>query len=73
MQKIEIYIEEKYINKILNILNKFKNRGILNIKIDRNLIEENKAFGILKGKVADPVKWQRELRDESERDIYSNL
>jgi len=29
-----------------------------------------KAFGILKGKIKDPIEWQREIREESDRDIY---
>jgi len=30
-----------------------------------------KAFGILKGKIKDPVAWQREIREESDRDKYN--
>lgn len=73
MQKIELYIEDKYIDKILNILKKFKKEGIVNIVIPQNFKKENKtsAFGILKGKIKDPVKWQRDLRAENERDIYN--
>ena len=32
-----------------------------------------KAFGILKGKIKDPVSWQREIREESDRDIYGTF
>jgi hypothetical protein len=31
-----------------------------------------KAFGLLKGKVKDPVKWQNQIREESERDVYGS-
>jgi hypothetical protein len=31
------------------------------------------AFGILKGKVKDPMQWQREIREESDRDIYMDF
>jgi len=31
------------------------------------------AFGILKGKIKDPVEWQREIREESDRDIYKDF
>ena len=32
-----------------------------------------KAFGILKGKIKDPVQWQREIREESDRDVYGSF
>ncbi len=32
----------------------------------------SKAFGLLKGKIKDPVEWQRAIREESNRDIYEN-
>jgi len=32
-----------------------------------------KAFGVLKGKIKDPVQWQREIREESDRDIYGSF
>ncbi len=32
----------------------------------------SKAFGILNGKIKDPVAWQRAIREESDRDIYKN-
>jgi len=32
-----------------------------------------KAFGLLKGKIKDPVQWQREIREESDRDIYGSF
>jgi len=32
-----------------------------------------KAFGLLKGKIKDPMQWQREIREESDRDIYGNF
>ena len=33
----------------------------------------SKAFGLLKGKIKDPVQWQREIREESDRDIYGSF
>jgi len=35
--------------------------------------KKSEVFGILKGKIEDPVQWQRELREESDRDIYGTL
>ncbi|CAA6813674.1 MAG: Unknown protein [uncultured Sulfurovum sp.] len=32
-----------------------------------------KAFGLLKGRIKDPVAWQREIREESDRDIYESF
>ena len=32
-----------------------------------------KAFGILNGKIKDPLEWQREIREESDRDIYGSF
>ena len=73
LQKIEIYIEDKYIDKILNLLKKFKGSGIVNIVMQDNHKPKNtkSAFGILKGRVKDPVKWQEEIRSENDRDIYT--
>ncbi|MEK7479173.1 MAG: hypothetical protein AAB634_01410 [Patescibacteria group bacterium] len=34
---------------------------------DPGLIAMRRAFGILKGKIKDPVKWQRKIRREWER------
>jgi len=31
------------------------------------------AFGILKGKIKDPMEWQRTIREESDRDIYRDF
>ena len=33
----------------------------------------SKAFGLLNGKIKDPVEWQRAIREESERDIYKDF
>ncbi len=33
----------------------------------------SKAFGLLKGKIKDPVEWQRAIREESNRDIQQNI
>ena len=32
-----------------------------------------KAFGLLQGKIKDPVQWQRDIREESDRDIYGSF
>jgi len=31
------------------------------------------AFGILKGRIKNPVQWQKEIREESERDVYKDF
>jgi len=36
-------------------------------------LSSSKAFGILNGKIKDPGKWQREIREESDRDIYNGF
>jgi hypothetical protein len=36
-------------------------------------LSSSKAFGILNGKIKDPVKWQKEIREESDRDIYRDF
>jgi len=35
--------------------------------------KKSEVFGILKGKIEDPVQWQRDIREESDRDIYGTL
>ncbi len=74
MQKIELYVEEKYIYKIMNMLKKYKNSGIVNIVTQEYANNtEKSAFGILKGKIEDPVQWQERIRNENERDIYNSV
>jgi len=36
-------------------------------------LSSSKAFGILNGKIKDPVNWQREIREESDRDVYKDF
>ena len=43
---------------------------LLTKKISTTTKSTLNAFGILKGKVKDPMQWQREIREESDRDIY---
>ena len=31
------------------------------------------AFGILNGRIKDPMQWQRDIREESDRDIYRDF
>ncbi len=33
----------------------------------------SKAFGLLNGKIKDPVAWQKAIREESDRDIYQDF
>lgn len=39
--------------------------------IQNHSVTESKqsAFGILKNRIDDPVQWQRDIREESDRDI----
>ena len=47
------------------------------IKIENNtkptLSATSKPFGILKGRIKDPMQWQRDIREESDRDVYGDL
>ena len=35
-----------------------------------NSTSERMELEVLRGKVKDPMQWQREIREESDRDIY---
>jgi len=34
---------------------------------------QNAAFGILNGRIKDPVEWQNSIREENERDVYGDI
>lgn len=34
---------------------------------------QNAAFGILNGRIKDPVAWQNSVREENERDVYGDI
>lgn len=31
------------------------------------------AFGILKGRIKDPIQWQKDIREESDRNVYKDF
>jgi len=39
----------------------------------QNFSTPKEAFGILKGRIKDPAEWQRDIREESDRDIYRDF
>ena len=47
------------------------------IKIENNtkptLYTTSKPFGILKGHIKNPMQWQRDIREESDREVYGDL
>ncbi len=71
MQTIQIEIKDTLYSDIIksgiNIQSEFSQM------IEKTVLKRKKnlAFGILKNRVKDPVEWQRELREENDRDIYS--
>jgi len=58
------------IGRILTLIQKNTKSDVEIIQSPRTINE--KAFGILKGRIKDPVAWQREIRRESDRDIYGD-
>ncbi len=71
MQKIIIKINSSIYEHIMLFLQSLP-KNLIDIQIpNKNSIPSKastKAFGILKGKIKDPVEWQREIRED--RDIY---
>jgi len=60
-----------YIDKIISMLKEFPVENIKLIKEDTLQSKQDKAFGILKNAIKDPIKWQQELREANEREIYN--
>ena len=73
MQKIIININPSIYEHIMFFLKNLP-KNLIDIQIqNRKQLPpkpSTKAFGILKGKIKDPIEWQREIREESDRDIY---
>jgi len=73
MQQITININPSIYEHIMFFLQNLP-KNMVDIEPKKTLSSplkpSTKAFGILKGRIKDPVAWQRELRDESDRDIY---
>jgi len=60
-----------YIDKIISMLKEFPLENIELIKDNAQNSKHDSAFGILNNKIKDPVKWQQELREANEREIYN--
>jgi hypothetical protein len=76
MQQIIININPSISEHIMFFLKNLP-KNLVNIESNTEIslsthISE-KAFGILKDRVKDPVQWQREIREESDRDVYSDF
>ena len=56
--------DSKEIDKVVSMINNNNNLEVIK--------NQDEAFGILKDKIDDPVKWQQNIRSE-ERDIYGEL
>jgi len=80
MQTIQFKVDDNYLNVILTLLDNLK----LDIVKELKIIKDNKVIdrvsksdeqikldqvkGILKNRIADPMEYQRALRDEWERE-----
>jgi len=80
MQTIQFKVDDNYLNIILTLLDNLK----LDIVKELKIIKDNKVMdrvpksneqikldqvkGILKNRIADPMEYQRALRDEWERE-----
>ncbi len=77
MQQITININPSIYEHIMFFLQNLPKNLIdiqtQNIKRMPSKAPTSKAFGILNGKIKDPVEWQRAIREESDRDIYKDF
>jgi len=75
MQKIIININPSIYEHIMFFLQNLP-KNLIDIQAQSQMPMRSKpskkAFGILKNKIKDPVAWQREIREESDRDIYKD-
>ena len=80
MQTIQFKVDDNYLNIILTLLDNLKkdmvkelmvikdNKVINNIPKTDEQIKLDRVKGILKNRIADPMEYQRTLRDEWERE-----
>ena len=80
MQTIQFKVDDNYLNIVLTLLDNLKkdmvkelmvikdNKVINNISKSDEQIKLDRVKGILKNRIADPMEYQRELRDEWERE-----
>ena len=78
MHKITININQSIYEHIMFFLKSLPKNLInidseIKISDDSQLKNNTKVFGILKGRVKDPVQWQNHIREESDRDVYGEL
>jgi len=80
MQTIQFKVDDNYLNIVLTLLDNLKmdiikelmvikdNKVINNISKSDEQIKLDRVKGILKNRIADPMEYQRALRDEWERE-----
>jgi len=80
MQTIQFKVDDNYLNIILTLLDNLKIDIIKELKVIKNnkvidhtlksdeQIKLDRVKGILKNRIADPMEYQRTLRDEWERE-----
>jgi hypothetical protein len=76
MQQITINVNPSIYEHIMFFLQNLpKNLVDIQFQTETSLSHKpsTKAFGILNGKIKDPLEWQREIREESDRDIYGSF
>ena len=71
IETLTIRANDDYINQIITLLNTFPNNKIEIIHNSKK--QKSSAFGILKNRIKEPVKWQQEIREESDRDVYGEI
>ena len=80
MQTIQFKVDDNYLNSILTLLDSLKLDMVKELKVIKDnkvmdSVSENdeqikldKVKGILKNRIADPMEYQRTLRDEWKRE-----
>ena len=74
MHKITININQSIYEHIMFFLKSLPKNLIqieseIEVKKQAEKPSTSEAFGILKGKIKDPILWQKELRDKTDRNI----
>ena len=77
MQKIVVNINPSIKEHIMFFLQNLP-KNLVDIEVKKiepsnKNYSNNKAFGILKDKIKDPIKWQEEIRKDSDRDVYKGI
>ncbi len=70
MQTLMIKVDD-YVDSMIDLLKKIPKNKIKIFKAKENT--DTKVFGLLQNRIKNSVQWQKDMRSENDRDIYSEM